>query len=58
MSVFDFRKPVSNEPAQDPLNKLRETLERLNADPEETPGIVDLKRILSARIAELESRSA
>jgi hypothetical protein len=58
MSIFDFRKPLSNDPTQDPLKKLRETLERLNADPEETPGIVDLKRILSVRIAELESRSA
>jgi len=58
VSVFRFRKPPVNEPVPDALTKLRETLERLNSDPQETPGISDLKRILSARIAEIESKSA
>ena len=58
MSMFEYRKPPARMPARDDLKILQKTLDRLNADPEETPGIVDLKRILAARIAEMECRSA
>jgi hypothetical protein len=37
---------------------LHETLERLEAEPVETPRIADLKRILAGRIAELERKNA
>jgi hypothetical protein len=37
---------------------LRKTLERLEAEPEETQQIADLKRILVGRIAELERKTA
>lgn len=57
MSIFEHRKPI-DETRGEPLEKLRATLTRLNADPEETPGIADLKRILAARIAEMERKTA
>lgn len=56
MSIFEHRKPIG-ETRGDALEKLRATLDRLNADPEETPGILDLKRILASRIAEMERKS-
>ena len=37
---------------------LRKTMERLEADPEETQQTADLKRILASRIAELERKTA
>jgi hypothetical protein len=37
---------------------LRETLDRLEAKPDETQRISDLKRILAGRIAELEQKTA
>lgn len=37
---------------------LRQTLDRLEAETEETPQIADLKRILAGRIAELERKTA
>lgn len=57
MSMFEFRKPIAGQAHRDLLATLRETLEHLNAEPE-TPRIADLKRILAARIHELESKSA
>jgi len=44
--------------ARDDLKALQKTMGRLNADPEKTPEILDLNRILAARIAEMERRSA
>jgi hypothetical protein len=58
MSLFEYRKAPPGYYKPDALEKLRATLDRLNADPEDTPGIAELKRIIEARIAELERRSA
>jgi hypothetical protein len=58
MSIFEFRKPVSEQPHRNQLVVLRKTLERLEAEPEETQQIADLKRILVGRIAELERKTA
>lgn len=58
MSIFEFRKCPECAPARDELKTLRQTLERLEADPDETPGVLDLKRLLAARIAEMERKSA
>jgi hypothetical protein len=54
MSLFAFRKPSGNQPPRDLLKNLRTTLARLDAEPEQTPQIDNLKRILAGRIAELE----
>jgi hypothetical protein len=58
MALFEYRKAPLGHNRPDALARLRATLDRLNADPEDTPGIVELKRILAARIAELERKSA
>jgi hypothetical protein len=58
MSIFEYRKPAVEQPHRDQLVTLRETLERLDAEPDETQQIVDLKRILTGRIAELERKTA
>lgn len=57
MSIFEYCKPTGNEPARNALTTLRETLERLDSEFEQTPRIADLKRILAERIAEIESES-
>lgn len=46
---------MSIQPKRPLLDALRATLAKAEADPEETPTLADLKRILRARIAELES---
>jgi len=46
---------MSVQPRRPLLDVLRETLAKAEADPYETPTLADLKRILRARIAELES---
>lgn len=58
MSIFEHRKPAAAQMHRDSIQALRETLEHLNAEPEELPRIADLKRILTARIHELERKSA
>lgn len=58
MSIFEHRKPPAAQAHRDSIAALRETLDRLNAEPEESPRIADLKRILTARIHQLESKSA
>ncbi|MGC2613122.1 MAG: hypothetical protein WA354_03755 [Terracidiphilus sp.] len=58
MSIFEFRKPVAEQPHRNQLVMLRQTLDRLEAETEETPQIADLKRILAGRIAELERKTA
>lgn len=58
MSIFEHRKPGAGESHRNTLLKLRETLEQLEAEREETPQITSLKRILAARIQELESKTA
>jgi hypothetical protein len=54
MSIFGDRKPRAVERPRDQLTTLRHTLEKLEADPEETPQIAELKRIIADRITELE----
>jgi hypothetical protein len=54
MSIFQYRKPVGEQRHRSQILVLRETLDRLEAEPEETRRISDLKRILAGRIAELE----
>ena len=58
MSIFEFRKPVAEQPHRNQLVMLRQTLDRLEAETEETPQIADLKRILAGRIAELKRKTA
>ena len=58
MSIFGPRKPVARAPKRNLLTTLRETLQHLEAEPEETPQIANLKRILLNRIAEMERESA
>jgi hypothetical protein len=54
MSIFGHRKPRAVEHPRDQLATLRNTLKKLEAESEETPRIAELKRILAARIVELE----
>lgn len=49
---------MARQEPKDSLAALRETLEQLNAEATETPQIVDLKRILMARIEEIERKLA
>ena len=58
MSIFEYRKPVSTQLHRNQLVTLRETLKSLEAEPEETQRIADLKQILTGRIAELERKTA
>jgi hypothetical protein len=58
MSIFEFRKPVGEQPHRNQLVVLRETLQKLETEPSETPQIAELKRILSGKITELERRTA
>jgi hypothetical protein len=58
MSIFKYRKPTGEQPHRNQLVMLRKTLDRLETAEEETQQIVDLKRILAGRIAELESKTA
>ena len=58
MSFFEHLKPTAGQPPRDVLGTLRSTLERLEAEQEDTPQITDLKRILMGRIAEMERRRA
>ncbi len=57
MSIFTFRRANSNLPPRSALVVLRSTLENLEAEPEETEQIADLKRILTGRIAEMERKA-
>jgi hypothetical protein len=57
-SMFEYRKPAVGESQRNKLATLRETLRSLEAEHEETGQIADLKRILAARIRELESKPA
>ena len=50
-----LRRGMSIQPKRPLLDALRETLAKAEADPDETPALADLKRILRARIAELET---
>jgi hypothetical protein len=58
MSIFTFGKPATDPKGRSPLATLRETLKSLEAAPEESRQIADLKHILAARIAEMERKTA
>jgi len=58
MSLFEHRKHPVLESQRDPLSTLRMILKKLEGEQEETPQIIDLKRILAGRIAELERKRA
>lgn len=58
MSIFGFRKPPVSTTPKDALTTLRETLSRLEAHPEQSARIQELRGILAARIAELERKTA
>ena len=57
MSIFEYCRPVGEPTHCDMLTKVRETLEQLEAEDDETPRISDLKRILAARIQEMKSKT-
>ena len=56
MSIFEHRKPGNGTPPKDRLLVLRNALAALESEPQQSPRISDLKRILQERIAELESQ--
>ena len=57
MSLFEYRKPTQNTTGRrDNLEVLRNALAALESDPEQTPRIADLRRILADRISDLESQ--
>ena len=58
MHLFRDRKPAERQHSRDPLTALRATMANLEAEREETQRIVELKRILAARIAEIERKEA
>jgi hypothetical protein len=58
MSLFEYHRPGQIDPSHTALSKLRETLDGLEDEREETPQIAELRRILAGRIAELERKTA
>jgi hypothetical protein len=58
LSIFEFRKPVGEQHHRNQLAMLRKTVERLEAEQEETQQTAELKRILAGRIAGLERKKA
>jgi hypothetical protein len=57
MSIFEYRSRQANHSTRDSLGTLRETVERLEAEPDETPQIADFKRILAGRIEQIKRRT-
>ena len=57
MSIFEYCRPVGEPTHRDMLTTLRQTLEQLEAEDDETPRISDLKRILAARIQAMKSKT-
>jgi len=49
---------VAAQSSRDVLSTLRSTLEKLEAQADETPQMANLKRILTDRISQLERKSA
>jgi hypothetical protein len=56
MSIFSYRKPARVQEPRDLVATLRNTLSKLEDEPNDTAQTADLKRILRTRIAELEGR--
>ena len=57
MSFFEYRKVEEIDPTLKALSRLRETLDGLDTERDETPQIAELKRILAGRIAEMERKT-
>lgn len=58
MSLFEYHKSGQIDPTRTALSRLRETLDALEHEREETPQIAELRRILAGRIAEMERKTA
>ena len=58
MSIFTFRSANSTLPPRSALAVLRSTIESLEAEPEQTEQIANLRRILTERITEMERKRA
>jgi hypothetical protein len=58
MSFFQYRKVEEIDPTPKVLLRLRQTLDRLEGEQDETPQIAELKGILAGRIAEMERKTA
>lgn len=58
MSFFEHHKREQIDPTCTALSRLRETLDGLEHEREETPQIAELRRILARRIAEIERKTA
>jgi hypothetical protein len=58
MSFFAYHKTEEIDQAGKMLFRLRETLEGLERERDETPEIAQLRRILAGRIAAMERKTA
>lgn len=58
MTYFEHRKVEEIDPTLKVLSRLRETLDGLESERDETPQITELKRILAGRIADMERKTA
>ena len=58
MTFFEYRKVEKIDPTRKVLSSLRESLDPLESERDETPQIAGLKRILAWRIAEMECKTA
>ena len=58
MPFFQYRNVEEIDPTPKMLSRLRQTLDRLESERDETPQIAELKRILAGRIAEMERKTA
>ena len=58
MPFFGGQRATQLDPSHAALSRLRETLQGLEHEKEETPQIVELRRILAGQIAEMERKAA
>jgi DNA-binding transcriptional regulator GbsR (MarR family) len=58
MTFFESRKSKEIDPSRKALSRLRDTLDRLERQQDETRQITELKRIPAGRIAEMEGKTA
>ena len=58
MALFEFHRAGQIDPTRTALSRLRETLDGLEHERDETPQIAELRRILGGRIAEMERKTA
>ena len=58
MSFLGHYRSGQSDPIRTTLSRLRETLDGLEREREETPQIAELRRILAGRIAGIERKTA